>query len=136
MLADLSHLQVPGPTITATSAPFWDAVKNDRLLLQHCEDCLCYVFYPRSICPHCWSAHLTWKDAVGTGTLKSYSIVHKPGHSAWEIAVPYIVGLVRLAEGPTMLSLILPPEVPIGSELVMTPTNIAGRILPAFRSKQ
>lgn len=136
---DLDLLKTPGPTITALTAPFWAAAKEGRLCIQHCEECGGAVFYPRRICPHCWSEHLVWKDASGRGRLKSFSIVQKPGHPGWVPIVPYAVGLVELEEGPTLLSFILrkpEEELAIGKAVEMIPTRIGGRILPAFRQKQ
>ena len=80
---DLDLLKIPGPTITALTAPFWAAAQEGRLSIQHCEDCDNAVFYPRALCPHCWSERLVWKDASGRGRLKSFSVVHKPGHPGW-----------------------------------------------------
>jgi len=104
MIADLEKLKVPGPIPTAISRPFWDAAKAGRFTLQRCEDCGKWVFYPRSHCPHCWSPRLTWHDASGRGTVKTFSIIHRPGHPAWNAVAPYALGLIQLEEGPTMLS--------------------------------
>lgn len=133
-MSDLSELTVPGPTETALSAPFWRAAEAGRLILQRCGNCGQAVFYPREICPHCWSSALGWDLASGQGRLKSFSTIWKPGHPGWSPAAPYVIGLVELAEGPTMLSHILTnghaPQV--GQPLAFRPTNIGGRLLPAF----
>jgi uncharacterized protein len=133
---DLDLLQTPPPTITALTMPFWKAAEEGRLVIQHCEACDQFVFYPRRICPHCWSNRLVWKPASGRGHLKSFSIVHKPGHPAWQPIAPYAVGLVELEEGPTMLSFIhVAPggDLEIGAPLRLSPTRIGGRMLPAFK---
>lgn len=133
---DLDLLKTPEPTITALTEPFWAAAEQGRLIIQHCEECDNSIFYPRPICPHCWSERLVWKDASGLGRLKSFSIVHKPGHPGWLPIAPYAVGLVALDEGPTMLSFLLhaPEEkLTIGKALEMIPTRIGKRTLPAFR---
>lgn len=134
MTAELSTLKVPGPTITALTQPFWAAVAEGRLLIQRCGACSQAVFYPRARCPHCWSDALSWEVASGTARLKSFSEVWKPGHPAWIEAAPYLVGLVELAEGPTMLSHILAQEnrVAVGDPLRFAPTEIGGRVLPCF----
>ncbi len=134
-MIDLATLSVPGPTETELTKPFWAAAAEGRLLIQRCEDCGRAVFYPREICPHCWSSRLVWADASGRGRLKSFSTIHKPGHPGWQPAAPYTVGLVELEEGPTMLSFILTgPDAPrVGQALVMQPTDIGGRVLPAFK---
>lgn len=135
MSVDLNALKTAGPTITVLTKPFWDAAAEGRLKIQRCEDCGKAVFYPRPICPHCWSKRLVWLDASGKGRLKSFSEVRKPGHPGWLPAAPYVVGLVKLVEGPTMLSFILPgARAPsVGDALQLAPTAIGGRILPAFK---
>lgn len=136
MTAELAELQVPGPTKTALTEPFWEAAEKGRLLLQHCGACGTWVFYPRAICPHCWSDDLEWKEASGTGRLKSFSQIWKPGHPGWSPAAPYFVALVELAEGPTMLSHVLTDrtDLSVGDALTFVPTMIGGRVLPCFQA--
>lgn len=130
----LSKLEVPGPTVTPLTEPFWTAAEEGRLLTQRCGNCKAHVFYPRSRCPHCWADALEWVAISGMGRLKSFSEVRRPGHPGWLPAVPYVVGLVELAEGPTILSHILVDKKPIrvGDALLFTPTDIGGRVLPCF----
>ena len=136
MTVDLSSLNTPGPIITKTSAPFWEAAEKEKLVFQVCKDCCESIFYPRIICPVCWSNNLIWKNASGRGELKTFSVVYKPGHPAWAPITPYVVGLVELVEGPTILSFIITNQrysCNVGDKLVLAPTNISGRILPAFK---
>lgn len=135
-MSELSELKVPGPTEIELTRPFWTAAAEGRLLIQRCEDCSKAVFYPREICPHCWSEKLHWEEASGRGRLKSFSVVHKPGHPGWAPVAPYVVGLVELDEGPTMLSHILAGgrDPVVGDRLTMKPTDIGGRVLPAFQT--
>lgn len=138
MTASLQELSVPGPTVTALTEPFWKAAESGRLLIQHCGSCDRSVFYPRAICPHCWADALSWTGASGCGRLKSFSQVWKPGHPGWIPATPYLVGLVELFEGPTMLSHILTDgaQVSVGDALHFAPTQIGDRILPCFKIDQ
>lgn len=136
MTQALAELQVPGPTRTALTEPFWQAAEAGRLILQHCGACDRSVYYPRAICPHCWSDALTWQDASGQGRLKSFSQIWKPGHPGWIPVTPYFVGLVELAEGPTMLSHILTDSaaLSVGDTLNFAPTAIGDRVLPCFQA--
>ena len=135
-MSALSELKTPGPTVITLTLPFWQAAEAGKLLIQRCEDCREAIFYPRPICPSCWSPRLKWEEASGRGALRSYSVVHKPGHSGWLPAAPYVVGLVQLTEGPTMTSFILAEGAPkVGDPLELEPTNIGGRVMPAFRIK-
>jgi uncharacterized protein len=75
--------------------------------LQKCADYNQWVFYPRNICPYCWSTHLEWCSASGNATLKTWSIIHRPGHPDWQGVSPYVLGVVESEEGPTMLTQLL-----------------------------
>jgi uncharacterized OB-fold protein len=133
---DFDALDVPGPTTTALTAPFWQAAAKGKLLLQKCEDCGRFIHYPRAICPHCWGATLRWHDAKGSGRLKSFSVVYRAGHPGWQPAAPYVVGLVKLDEGPTMLTLVhgdaVSHSLAVGDAVRLSPISVGGRILPVF----
>ncbi|KYD05905.1 OB-fold domain-containing protein [Heyndrickxia sporothermodurans] len=101
------HLVVPGPTITTVSKPFWDAIARHEFYLQKCTDCDQWIFYPRTLCPYCWGNQLEWKKASGKARLKTWGVVHRPGHPAWQDVTPYILGVVKLEEGPTMMTHLL-----------------------------
>lgn len=106
IIEQFERLNAPAPIPTAISTPFWEAAAAETFILQKCNDCGAWVFYPRGHCPHCWGASLTWVPASGKGALHSFSAVHRPGHAAWKAAAPYVLGIVRLDEGPSMLSTI------------------------------
>lgn len=136
-MIDLSGLQVAGPIFEPLNQPFWDGAENGLLKVQRCDSCEKHIFYPRPICPHCWNDALEWVTASGRGRLKSFSEIWKPGHPGWVPATPYLVGLVELDEGPTLLSYILAEgnHVQVGDRLVLAPLNIGGRVLPCFRKE-
>lgn len=134
-MTELQELEVPGPIENKLTEPFWVGASEGQFKLQRCNNCKVSIFYPRAFCPKCWSSNLTWVDASGKGKLKSFSIIWKPGHPTWIPAVPYVVGLVELEEGPTMLSHILKTgdNLQIGDPLQFISTNIGGRVLPCFQ---
>jgi uncharacterized protein len=111
---------------------------NPRFTRHHQNVGWCiFMAYPRTLCSHCWSDRPSWHDARGAGTLKSFLVVHRPGHPSWPPAVPYIVGLVALAEGPTMLSLILlpaPEAAVVGMALRVRFVKGGKTILPLFEA--
>lgn len=135
---DFDQLSVPGPTVTSTSERFWEAVDRGSFEIQQCDDCGAWIFYPRVLCPSCWSENLTWREASGRGTLRTYSTVERPGHPGWAPAAPYVVALVTLEEGPTMLTLLIHDrngQAPaLGSAVAFSPTEISGRRLPTFQT--
>lgn len=94
----------PVPVVSPWARPFWEAAREHRLLLQHCDDCGKLIFYPRAFCPHCLSANLGWRAASGRGTVYSYTVVEANAPSAFARDVPYVVAVIRLEEGVQMLS--------------------------------
>jgi uncharacterized protein len=133
------NLVVPGPIITSVSKPFWDAVARKEFILQKCADCDQSVFYPRTICPHCWSDRLEWTPASGNARLQTWCIVHRPGHPAWGEVAPYVLGVVKLDEGPTMMTHLLLDSVrdlQIGLPLQVSFTKCNDVWLPFFTQKK
>jgi uncharacterized protein len=76
---------------------YWEAAAQGKLLLKHCSACNAYHFYPRVICPFCFSDKTEWREAAGTGTIYSFSVTRRTD-------VPYAIAYVTLREGPTMMS--------------------------------
>ena len=90
------------PRETQLSAPYWQGAREGVLTMQQCKSCQQYQFYPRTLCSHCDSKDLSWAAVSGRGKVKSYSIVRR-GISA-DYEAPYIVALIELNEGVTMMS--------------------------------
>ena len=92
--------------------------------------------------PRCCVRTATISDSIGIGrqagaTLYSYTVVHRPLSSALRGRVPYVVGIVDLAEGVRMMTNIVdcPTDVvAIGMPLeVRFDTSWDGRPIPVFR---
>jgi uncharacterized OB-fold protein len=69
------------------------------------------------------SEHVDWVAASGRARVLSFTVVRRPVSPAFAVDVPYIVALVTLAEGPTMMTNIVgcaPERVTIGMEVVVT----------------
>ena len=92
------------PEPNSDSEPFWDACNESRLLLQQCGACHEPQFYPRSLCAGCGASNLDWIEAGGQGEVVSFTIVRRAVTAAYDADAPYVVALIRLAEGPTMMS--------------------------------
>ena len=136
MQVDPTTLAVPGPIPTVESAPFWQACREGRLELQRCDSCGHWVFYSRAICPFCWSSELSWQQASGTGVVRSFTVIHRPGHPAWAAAAGYTVAVITLTEGPTMLTTLIdvePDAVSVGMPVTVAFTRVGEFRLPFFR---
>jgi uncharacterized OB-fold protein len=106
------------------------------LLLQACSSCDHVWHPPLPICPRCRSFEVEWRPASGRGTVHSFTIVHHAAHPAVEAWLPYLVALVRLAEGPLFVCNIrgcAPERVRIGMPVRVTFEEIAESVaLPQF----
>jgi uncharacterized protein len=93
------------PLVDEVTAPWWEATRDRRLLVQRCERCGHHQHYPRPLCLACASTDLGFVPASGNAVVHSWTVVHRAPDPAFE--PPYAVALVRLAEGPILLSAII-----------------------------
>lgn len=94
----------PAPVVQPWAQPYWQAAREGRLVLQHCLSCDRPIHYPRIACPHCGRDQLGWREATGRGTIYSFTVVQSNAPSAFIADMPYVVAVVRLAEGVQMLT--------------------------------
>lgn len=93
----------PPIILNRTSAPFWEAVRQHKLLLQYDPKAKRYQFFPRPISLHSDSAALEWREAKGTGTLVAFTLTYFPA-PGFEAELPYLEGLIQLDEGPRIFA--------------------------------
>lgn len=128
------------PADAGVLQPFWDAVAEERLALPRCVDCGRWVWYPLPRCPGCAGGRLEWTALRGTGTLFTFTIVHRSFLPGVEVTAPFAVGLVELdgAPGPRLVADVdAPPErVRIGMRLRVRFEAVAGgRRRPVFEEE-
>jgi uncharacterized protein len=127
------------PPVTETSAPFWEATKEHRLILQWCTECDRAIFFPRDNCPRCLSSALEWRPASGNGVVASVTVETSAPNPGIAGGQPYAVALVDLDEGVRLLSNVVgcpPGDVAIGQAVQITWAPLSdGRNLPLFEPK-
>jgi hypothetical protein len=94
----------PVPRPAPESVRYWQAAREHRLELPHCNACGKFWFPPSQSCPHCLAADFSWTPVSGLGKVFSFVTYHRVYHPAFAREVPYVVALVELAEGPRLLS--------------------------------
>jgi hypothetical protein len=87
------------PTPTRESQPYWDGMREGKLMLQHCALCGKVRHYPRPVCPHCFSMESEYKPAPLTGKLHTWTVCHHPFNFFFKASAPYIVALVDMDAG-------------------------------------
>lgn len=89
----------PMPIPTEISAPFWEGLKAERLLIQQCDQCNHWVFYPRRHCPACFAHALTWREVNGAATLYSYTVTRIATLPDFADEMPQILAVIELEQG-------------------------------------
>ena len=114
----------PRPVPTPTSQPYWDGLTENRILVQHCEDCQSWVFYPRSRCTTCLSDALTWKEVSGSGTIFTFTITAQPTVPMFADETPQLIAIVELEEGIRMTTTLVTDD--------PSSLRIGARVAPVF----
>jgi hypothetical protein len=122
--------KIPAPAVNPENKAFFDAAASGKLVLKFCNGCKEFHHYPRALCPYCFSDQTEWREAKGTGTIYTYSVLRRG------VPVPYCIAYVTLEEGVSMMTNIVDCDlaaVRIGQKvkLVFKPTD-GGPPVPMF----
>ena len=103
-------------------APYWEAVAEERLVLQRCNACGTWQWGPEWTCHNCHSLDLAFEEVPQTARIYSYERVWHPVHPALNEQGPYIIVLVEFLEhdGARMVGNLLGDprqDVAIGAEV-------------------
>jgi uncharacterized OB-fold protein len=91
------------PHESELTAPYWESAFRGEVMLQRCLDCGRIWHPPAPTCPSNPGHHIEWFRATGRGSLYSYTQVVHAAHPAVASALPYVVALVELEEGPLLI---------------------------------
>ena len=119
----------PTPVTNPETAQFWEAAKAGKFMIKRCTACGEPHYFPRSICPFCFSDKTEWEEASGEATIYTYSLMRKSP------TAPYAIAYVTLKEGPSLQTNIVDCDLAslkIGQKVkvVFKPTD--GAPLPFF----
>lgn len=120
----------PMPVATEISAPFWEGLKARRLLVQQCNACAHWVFYPRRHCPRCLAHDLAWREVSGAATLYSFTLTRIPTLPDFADEMPQALAVVELDEGVrinTTLSGLAESEIRVGMALQPVFAEVDGK---------
>jgi uncharacterized OB-fold protein len=90
--------KIAPPRVNPGDEPFFAGAAQGRLMLKRCAACGAHHFYPRPLCPFCFSDRTEWMEAKGTGSIYAFSVTRRAG------PVPYAIAYVTLDEGVTMMT--------------------------------
>ena len=119
----------PAPVTNPETKPFWDAAAQGKLMIKRCTACGEPHYFPRSICPFCFSDRTVWEESSGEATIYSYSHMRKSASG------PYVIAYVTLKEGPSLQTNIVdcePDKLKIGQKVKVVWKPTEGAPLPFF----
>ena len=94
---------LPQP-ITPEAKPYWDGLREQKLMLPRCRDC----GHASSIRASCARAATpptsTGSRRAAAGKLYSFEIAYQTINKAFKVKPPYVLAMVELEEGPRMMS--------------------------------
>ena len=128
-------LPVPDPL----TKHYWDSVKSHAMQIQKCAACAKFVFYPRSVCPHCGSRDLHWTAVSGKGKVYGFAISYQKSMPGFGAEVPYTIATVELEEGVRLMTNLVgiapdPAQIKVGMDVVVQYDDVTEAVtLPKFR---
>ena len=82
-------------------------------------------------------SQVEWVQSSGQGKVVSFTIMHRPISEAYAAEAPYVIALIKLDEGPTMMSNIVqldPNKVFVGMKVEVVFEDWSEEIsIPKFR---
>ena len=110
----------PLPVKEPLTDPYWALARLHQLSIQRCDECGHKHFPPTDVCPSCLADAQSFEVASGRGTLVSWVTFHRAYWDGFKPDLPYNCCLVRLEEGPLIVSNFrdqVPPDARMGLEV-------------------
>jgi uncharacterized OB-fold protein len=120
-------------------ADFFAGARRGQLMVQKCAGCGALSFPAHEICSNCLSTRASWVPVSGRGEVYSYNVMHQVYHPGFAAEVPYAVVVVKLEEGPKVVSNLVgvgPREIRVGMPVEVTFEKVSDEVmLPKFRPR-
>jgi uncharacterized protein len=89
---------LPGPRHEPTTAGYWLAAGEGRLVVQRCGNCGVHRHPPTEVCYECSDLDWRWEDHHGRGSVHSYTWTDSPVLPSLAELGPYNVAVVELED--------------------------------------
>jgi uncharacterized protein len=128
------------PVADALSQPFWDAVNERRLVVQHCARCDRLQYPPQPACQFCNSAAgLSWQEVAGRGHIAAAIVIEDGRLNRRMPDQPYNLAMVTLDADPRVNFYSNLPDTPayqapVGAAVEVTFEEVAsGQLIHEWR---
>ena len=130
---------IPAPSPQPESDFYFEKCRQGELWLRHCKACDTAYFYPRDLCPGCFSRDTDWIQSSGKGIIHTFAIVHRGPTPPFRDRAPYVPVIVELEEGPRIPSNLVecepdPANIKVGMAVEVVFQALSDEItIPYFR---
>jgi hypothetical protein len=121
----------PLPEESPLTAPFWQAAREHRLVVQRCSACGRLRWPPEAACYDCGSFEHVWAQMSGRATLYTWTVAHPPLLPYFQQRAPWPIAVVQLEEGPRLVTNIAgldPDQYQIGMPLEATYEDVGDNV--------
>jgi uncharacterized protein len=91
------------PVWRSASAPFWQATREKKLILQYSKESGKFQFYPRPLSIYSGTRDLEWRESSGLGEIFSFTVVRR-SRGPLRGSEPFFIALVTLDEGVNVMA--------------------------------
>lgn len=139
MTQQQSAAAIPAPVPQPESDFYFEKCREGELWLRFCNACDAAFFYPRDLCPLCFSRDTGWVRSSGRGVVYTFAIVHRGPTPPFRDRAPYVPVVVELEEGTRMPSNLVqcepdPERIKVGMAVEVVFEALSDTItLPYFR---
>jgi uncharacterized OB-fold protein len=109
-----------------------ESLQRGMLQIPQCHACGAWNWYPLPACRACHEMEFSWKRISLAASLYSWTRVHR-SFSAQDIGTPYTVGLVEMADAPSVR---LPCRIPDASSGGRPTIGAIGELSSVFDAGQ
>lgn len=103
----MTPAEKPAPILDNWNRPFWEASREHRLIMQRCTETGQFFYPPAPVSPFTGRPDWKWEAVSGFGEVWSFVVFHKKYFAGFGPHLPYLVAMIRLDEGPFLLTNIL-----------------------------
>jgi uncharacterized protein len=120
-------------------APFYEGARAAHLMVQKCTGCGALRFPAQELCVNCLSSQSKWVEVSGRGEVYSFNIMRQLYHPGFAAEVPYAVVVIKLEEGPKVVSNLTgvePAAIRCGMPVEVVFEKLSDQVtLPKFRPR-
>jgi len=114
--------------------PFWESLKQGKVLATKCKKCGKMYFPPAADCGECLSSDMEWVELSNEATIEAFThVVVRP--LTFQDEKPYTVAIGRLKEGVRVLAWLVGfglPEIKVGMKAKLTVIEKDGNPIYVF----